>query len=44
MKKIFYAVFMLLVLVASSCTERTCPTYAKAPVEHPEKSQGDQNN
>ena len=33
MKKLFSALFAMLILFASSCTERTCPTYAKAPVE-----------
>lgn len=33
MKKLLSALFALIILFASSCTERTCPTYAKAPAE-----------
>ncbi|CAN5465593.1 hypothetical protein BH23BAC1_BH23BAC1_03170 [soil metagenome] len=43
MKKIFSALFALIILFASSCTERTCPTYAKAPLENTDSLQDGQS-
>ncbi len=36
MKKLFALLFATVVLFGSSCTERTCPTYSKAPVDQNE--------
>lgn len=36
MKKSFALLFASVVLFATSCTERTCPTYSKAPVDQSE--------
>ncbi len=33
MKKLLSALFVCVVFFATSCAERTCPTYTKAPVE-----------
>jgi len=33
MKKLFSLLFATVVLFAASCTERTCPTYSKVPVD-----------
>lgn len=36
MKKLFALLFASVVFFATSCTERTCPTYSKVPVDQSE--------